>query len=77
MVYNLKFLLINKVVIKLIIKKGDINFCLNFFRNFVFSFLPITLVDSYKNLLTLVFLIQKMFLNKIVSKYKNRVLGGT
>ena len=35
--YNFQFLLLNKVFIKLILKKGDIN---------IFVFLPITLVDS-------------------------------
>ena len=62
-----KLSLINKVVIKLIVKKGDINFYLNFSGIF-FSFLPITLVDPYENLLTLVFLTQKTVLNKMIPK---------
>ena len=65
MTYN--FLAINKVVIKLIVKKSDINLCLKFLGIF-FSFLPITLVDLYKNLLTLVFLTQERVLNKMILK---------
>ena len=63
--HHFKFSLINNVVIKLTVMKGDINFCLNF-EGFFFSFLPITLVDHYKNLLTLVFLTQETVLNKIL-----------
>ena len=63
----LTFILINNVVIKLIVNKGDINFCLNFLGIF-FSFLPITLVDPYENLLTLAFLTQETVLNKMIPK---------
>ena len=46
---------------------GDINFCQDFLGNF-FSFLSITLIDPYENMLTLVFLTQETVLNKMIPK---------